>query len=282
MNDNFYEKQRVSIRNPISLHTDTRYSKGYHASHPERSWHPFPAHWHENIELLLFLEGSAEVTTNTVRVTAVPGDLAVVNSNTVHTVNPLTEIARYHCLIVDSSFCRSFGIDTEESSFSPHIRCEKIKTLYEDVVKACGETDEYAGLDVRLAFLTLLTELLKNHRSPDSLADSKTNPKADTVKRAIEYMKNHFGEPLTVEGISREMGFTKYYFCHLFSEVTGSTVVNHLNYIRCKKAKELIQSGKYNITEAAQTCGFSNMSYFAKTYRSLVGELPSETKKELS
>ncbi len=93
-------------------------------------------------------------------------------------------------------------------------------------------------------------------------------------------MKKHYAEPITITNLAATLGFTKYYFCHVFNEITGSTVINHLNYIRCKNARKLILSGRCNITEAAGQCGFTNMSYFARIYKNVIGQLPSETKAE--
>jgi mannose-6-phosphate isomerase-like protein (cupin superfamily) len=42
--------------------------------------------WHENIELLLFIEGSGQVFCDITRTDVRPGDVFVVNSNSVHYV----------------------------------------------------------------------------------------------------------------------------------------------------------------------------------------------------
>jgi AraC-like DNA-binding protein len=45
---------------------------------------------------------------------------------------------------------------------------------------------------------------------------------------------------------------------------------------RCEKARTMILSGEYTITEAALSSGFSNLSYFAKVFKKVTGSLPTE------
>ena len=276
-----YEKHRTDDERPIIFHTDYLKHHGFLYTDDMAIVQPkFRVHWHENIELLYMLEGECDVITNAVKVHTFPGDIALVNSNMVHTVEATTEYAKYYCLIVDAGFLKNFGIDIEHTLFERVISDKKTAELYQNVVKAENSSDEYKNLDLKLALLTLALDLLKNHSEDEYSPSRYSNPKTETVKKAIEYIKQHYAEQISVEELAANLGFTKYYFCHIFNEITGSTVINHLNYVRCKNARKLILSGQCNITEAAEQSGFTNMSYFAKIYKSVIGQLPSETKAE--
>lgn len=282
MNGNFYEKHRTDHERPVILHTDTLRRKGVHYNSDGITvvQPMFRVHWHENLELLRIFEGECDVITNGIKIHAVPGDIALVNSNMVHQVEATTEYARYDCLIIDAAIIRGLGIDIEHILFERCIKDSETERLFLEAVGFERGDGEYRLLDLKLAIFALAVNLVKNHTDGEYSPEGISNPKTETVKRAIEYMKEHYAEPITVDGLARQLGFTKYYFCHIFSEVTGSTVINHLNYIRCKNARKLILSGRCNITEAAEQSGFTNMSYFAKIYRNVIGQLPSETKAE--
>ena len=56
------------------------------------------------------------------------------------------------------------------------------------------------------------------------------------------------------------------------------TVIEYVNILRCKEAKRLISEGQ-SVSEAAIASGFNNLSYFTRTYKKYVGELPSSNKK---
>ncbi len=279
--DKHYEKHKTDNDQPIIFHTDYLNRSGYLYTDDMAIVKPkFPAHWHENIELLYMLEGECDVITNAVKIHTVPGDIALINSNMVHMVEATTEYAKYYCLIVDVNFLKSFGINIEHTVFERCIRDSRTLELYLSVVRAAKSDDEYRMLDLKLALLSLAVNIVKNHSEDDFSPNSHSTPKTEIVKKAIEYMKEHYAEQISVEELAKMLGFTKYYFCHIFNEITGSTVINHLNYVRCKNARKLIMSGKCNITEAAEQSGFTNMSYFAKIYKNVIGQLPSETKAE--
>jgi len=279
--EKFYEKHRTDNELPMIFHTDYLKHNGFLYTDDMAIVQPkFRAHWHENIELLYMLEGECDVITNAVKIHTVPGDIALMNSNMVHMVEATTEYAKYYCLIVDASFLKSFGINIEETFFERRIKDDVTAKLYLDAVRLAKSSGEYRLLDLKLALLSLATDLVKHHSEDNVSSVSHSTPKTEMVKKAIEYMKNHYAEQISVEELAKKLGFTKYYFCHVFSEITGSTVINHLNYIRCKNARKLIMSGQCNITEAAERSGFTNMSYFAKIYKNVTGQLPSETKAE--
>ena len=42
---------------------------------------------------------------------------------------------------------------------------------------------------------------------------------------------------------------------------------------RCKEAKKLLKAGS-TVSEAANSCGFKNLSFFSKTYKNIMGNLP--------
>jgi AraC-like DNA-binding protein len=52
-----------------------------------------------------------------------------------------------------------------------------------------------------------------------------------------------------------------------------------LRIYRLNKSKELLQSGEYNVSEAAWNVGFKDHSYFSKLYQEEFGETPSATRK---
>lgn len=88
------------------------------------------------------------------------------------------------------------------------------------------------------------------------------------------YIRQNMKSCLTLEDIAAYVGISKYYFTREFKRITGQTVFEYINVVRCKEAKRLITQGM-TVSLAAQTCGFENLSYFTRTYKKCIGELPS-------
>lgn len=65
-------------------------------------------------------------------------------------------------------------------------------------------------------------------------------------------------------------------FRRLFREHTGKTPIEYRNDLRLEKAKTMLQSGEYNVSEIAASLGFSNLSFFIKLYKKKFGYTPKE------
>jgi AraC family transcriptional regulator len=106
--------------------------------------------------------------------------------------------------------------------------------------------------------------LLKPKRQPSGL------PRAKLV-RAVEYIQDQLDADLTVSGIAQAVSMSRCCFTRLFKESTGQTPHQYVVEARVRKAKELLTTGKFTISEAAHHVGFVDQepSYpsFQKSFR---------------
>lgn len=96
------------------------------------------------------------------------------------------------------------------------------------------------------------------------------------IKKAIRYITQHFNEPLTIQSVAELSGLNHVYFGALFKQSTGMTFRQYLTSIRLNQAENMLKSGEYNVNEAAQHCGFSDIFYFSKVFKSTKGQCPSK------
>ncbi len=92
----------------------------------------------------------------------------------------------------------------------------------------------------------------------------------------LDYLRYHFGEDFSIGEIARYIGVYPSYMCQCVKDVTGSSIIDHLNTIRCRAAYQYIMNTDKKIGEIATLCGFHGRSYFAKIFRKELGALPSE------
>lgn len=261
-----YERHSLSDgRLPFILH-DYRYPGGIHASY---------SNWHENLELLYFLEGRATVTSDNRRLTAVAGDIAVINANHIHAIMADTAI-RYLVLIVDRSFCLANHFDTNAVSFCPLVRAPEIATLFDRILAESKEEEAPHRIPLfRARVLSILALLLRDFCEEEGEAEEGTQL-LSSIKRALGYLHAEYPHPITLEELSATAGISKYYLSREFRRLTGMTVITYLNTLRCEKAKPLLARGEDSIDAIARLVGFSGATYFARTFRGVVGMLPSE------
>ena len=104
--------------------------------------------------------------------------------------------------------------------------------------------------------------------------------KIELVRAATQYIYENYHKDISLEEIAESLNVSKYYLSHIFKEATGKTVLNHLNYVRCTNANTMLSSGKYSVSQSAFASGFSNLSYFSKTYKSVIGNSPKNDIKQ--
>ena len=98
---------------------------------------------------------------------------------------------------------------------------------------------------------------------------------------ATLFIHQNIAQPLSVDEIASHLGICRSHLSREFHKITGMTIIEYINVLRCKEAKRYISEGN-GVAAAAIAVGFNNLSYFTRTYKKYIGELPSENKKGLS
>jgi AraC family transcriptional regulator len=92
--------------------------------------------------------------------------------------------------------------------------------------------------------------------------------------RAVEYIQDQLAADLTVSGIAQAVGMSPYYFTRLFKESTGQSPHQYVVEARVRRAKELLTTGKFTISEAAHHVGFVDQSHLTRHFKRVFGLPP--------
>ena len=98
-------------------------------------------------------------------------------------------------------------------------------------------------------------------------------PRAKLV-RALEYIQDQLDADLTVSGIAQAVDLSPYHFTRLFKESTGQSPHQYVVDARVRKAKELLTTGKFTISEAAFHLGFADQSHLTRHFKRVFGLPP--------
>jgi len=96
----------------------------------------------------------------------------------------------------------------------------------------------------------------------------------EKLVRAVEYIQDQLDADLTVSGIAQAVGMSPYYFARLFKESTGQSPHQYVVEARVRKAKELLTTGKFTISEAAHQVGFVDQSHLTRHFKRVFGVPP--------
>jgi AraC family transcriptional regulator len=94
------------------------------------------------------------------------------------------------------------------------------------------------------------------------------------LMRAVEYIQDQLDTDLTVSGIAQAVGLSPYHFTRLFKESTGQSPYQYVVEARVRKAKELLTTGKFTISEAAHHVGFVDQSHLTRHFKRVFGLPP--------
>lgn len=103
-----------------------------------------------------------------------------------------------------------------------------------------------------------------------SKVKTRKNEKLDhtrEVLEAIEFMRHHYREKLTLESISRAVYLSPYHLSRVFKQELGCTIMGFLTQLRLREAKKMMCTTNYSIAAIASFVGFEDPSHFTKVFK---------------
>jgi AraC-like DNA-binding protein len=119
--------------------------------------------------------------------------------------------------------------------------------------------------------LLYLNRKLFDSRAAPLVESNRTHKK---VLDIVNYVNQHYMEPLKLCEISRQFDISSSYLCRTFKESTGFSFIEYINNIRIKEARDLLIGSSFNVTEIAGMVGFDNTSHFGRTFKLMMGISP--------
>lgn len=232
--------------------------------------------WHENLEIEWIKEGVGEVTLSSVKTEVKSGDIVLVGSNVLHYTYGFENL-KYSCVIIDTKFCLDVDIDIKKLKFNKIVNDEIIFSKLNELEELYLKDDtKLKNAKMKKLLLEILIDAVEKYSSEAKTLETDGG-NYDKIKNVVLYLRRNYDKKITLDELG-EIAFTdKCTLARNFKKITGTTIIQYLNGYRCKIAMELIENG-YNVNEASIKCGFNNVSFFIKTYKKYLGELPSKSK----
>lgn len=103
----------------------------------------------------------------------------------------------------------------------------------------------------------------------------------DMTKKVLDYIHKNYALPLTNGSIAELFGFHPNYLSSLIKMSTGIPMHKYILQVRLLHAVELLETGLISIGEIAEKCGFCDVYYFSKYFKSVMHVTPTEFKNSL-
>ena len=96
-----------------------------------------------------------------------------------------------------------------------------------------------------------------------------------------EYVSNHYTDELNTQILCEHFQIGKTTLYEIAKQNYGIGIVDHIRFLRIKKAKELlIENPEMPISEVAFACGFHDYNYFITVFKRLTGMPPKQFRKK--
>ena len=101
------------------------------------------------------------------------------------------------------------------------------------------------------------------------------------LRMARDLMDRHYAEPLSLESVARQAGYSRFHFLRAFRKAYGETPRAYLTRRRIERARDLLRSANLTVTEICHMVGFSSLGSFSDRFTELVGCPPSRYREDV-
>lgn len=237
----------------------------------------FFAHLHRQIEFLVQLEGSQQMTIDGQTRILQPGDAALVLPNRVHSY-AAQDKGRHIMGIVDISAAGEYAsLLLGSGCENPFLTADSV---HPDV-RHCCETLASSGdaMDPALS-RAYIGVVLGRLTGAMNLRPATASSGHDTARRLLLYITEHVAEPISLDLLSRKLFINKYSISRVFSEQIGCSLHTYVNALRVELAQNLLRDPAIATAELIARCGFESERTFYRTFREHCGMTPRQYRQQ--
>lgn len=260
----FYESKDYSVQSFESVHMG------------------FPEHLHDHVEILLVIEGSIVVRIMDKSRELKAGDCAVIFPQQIHSYHTPSE-SRTRLFIFDDSLTGRYLHAVRKYSPAQPFLCagelpaDGVLALDRLYGLSCDKQERRAE-ELCAAWIQVFFALIWHRLSPEKRSKSEG---MELTCQVVQYVMEHFQEPLTLEILARELHVNKYYISRIFSDRLQINFRRYLNHIRLEYATELMKAGDTALIDICVEAGFNSRRSFNRAFVEIMGMTPIEYRKSV-
>ena len=123
------------------------------------------------------------------------------------------------------------------------------------------------------------TEMVSINREPQKAKETSVYSAMEEkfMKKVMEIINKNIENPAySIDQFSEEIGMSRVQVYRKIKAVTGMSPSKLILDIRLKTSLDMLQNTEYTVTEVSYRCGFNEISYFGKCFKTEYGLSPSE------
>ena len=145
--------------------------------------------------------------------------------------------------------------------------------------KTLAYIDDVIGFEAIIQLLTVFAGFLADYVDKQAIALTEHEPEA--VASAKRFVHEHIAEPLSLGQVVSHVNVSRFYFCKLFKEATGITLMDYVTRVRIERVKTLLLDPSMRVSEVAFASGFGSIPRFNSAFKKHMGVSPSEYRQSV-
>lgn len=155
----------------------------------------------------------------------------------------------------------SFDIDTTN----------KLEIIFNHLLREYQKITEFSFTYIRMNLIKFLTIIASKYENADNTLFSKYRT---SILRTFDYTEENYSKNITLKDICTVAMMSVSSFSHVFKQITGTTFIEYLNYLRVNQARERLVHTNQTVVDICLDCGFRDVTYFNHVFKKLTGFAP--------
>lgn len=145
------------------------------------------------------------------------------------------------------------------------------ENIFKNLENEQAKNDKYSKILISQYLCELLILFARSKVKDDS---PKLDGYTGIMQSAVKYINNNFSQDISLTDMALNFGLSKSFFSRKFKEITGFGMAEYITLVRVKNAEKLLLDTNHSVTDVAFACGFNDCSYFAATFKKIMGTTP--------
>ena len=132
---------------------------------------------------------------------------------------------------------------------------------------------------VKLNVIKILISILREIGDPYAGRVENNSWKEVIVAQVQNYIEKNYNRSIRLSDISQELCISPNYINTIFKSIMGKTIIHYVEDFKVEKAKELLKSAVYSISNIAYELGYYDQYHFSKIFKKETGYTPTQFRK---
>ena len=141
------------------------------------------------------------------------------------------------------------------------------------ILNETGENRVLDDIEISSLMYSLIAEVYVS-------ASKQLKKPASKMSYYLQYIQDHYKEPLTVESLARMANLNTAYFSEVFKQETGISPYEYLLQVSFSAAKDLLLYSSMSCAEIACEIGFCSSAHFIQSFKKRYGITPNKFRKD--